>query len=81
MERIIHQDLLENKDSGIFALLDEECRMPNPKLDIFVLKVFSNHKDCSSFSRPHPSKDQQSGFVIRHFANSVFYSTVRENII
>ncbi|XP_031625631.1 myosin heavy chain 95F-like [Contarinia nasturtii] len=31
-------DMLENKKFGIFSLLDEECRMPNPQTESFIQK-------------------------------------------
>lgn len=65
--------MLENKLFGIFALLDEECRMPNPKTESFMQKITYRHRNCIAFSSLCRTK---SDFVIRHFGQDVTYNSV-----
>lgn len=78
-------DLFENEICGIFTLLEEECRMPNPQKTSFVQKVISKHRSCSVFSL-YPSgktgcmKNAQCDFIIRHFEQDVLYTAVRNSL-
>ncbi|ORX79474.1 hypothetical protein BCR32DRAFT_205566 [Anaeromyces robustus] len=57
--------LIESKDKGIFALLDEECLMPVPSTSSFLNKLdryHINHKYYDSF------------FWLKHYAGEVDYS-------
>lgn len=76
-------DMFESRTSGIFTLLDEECRMPNPQMSSFMQKVISIHERCSAFSLFRSNKafsqNTQCGFVIRHFGHNVFYATVNNS--
>lgn len=62
---------MENKVSGIFALLDDECKLPQPNLNNFMQRVNSTHAKCDAFSSIH------DGFTICHFAKNVSYTAVR----
>lgn len=77
--------MFESKTSGIFTLLDEECRMPNPNTKSFMQKVVTYHGNCANFSMV-PSKKIASdyvnsfGFVIHHFGQEVYYRTVQNSL-
>lgn len=63
--------MLENKQRGIFALLDEECRKPNPQTKCFMQNVLLQYE-----SRSHFFKSHINDFVIRHFGQNVCYTPV-----
>lgn len=67
--------MLEGRTFGIFDLLDEECRMPNPNVASFMQKVQSNHRAKLDFSS---NRSLNSCFVIQHFGHKVQYTTVRK---
>lgn len=74
--------MFENRATGIFILLDEECRMPNPQKTSFIQKVVSNHGGCGAFSLCPSNiadgiKQGQYDFIIRHFEQEVCYKAVR----
>lgn len=73
--------MFERRTSGIFDLLDEECRLPNPRIECFMQKVIVNHGRCRVFSSCQPNKtaSQQNNysFVIRHFSYEVLYTVVK----
>lgn len=65
--------LLETPRSGMFALLDEELRLPQGSDQGFLRKVEKEHKEKSSrFKRDFRMKDDH--FEIKHFAGVVLYS-------
>lgn len=64
--------MFEDKKVGIFGLLDEECRMPNPQTTSFMRKLRSNHG--SAFDT---RANTQYEFAIHHFGYEVLYTTVR----
>lgn len=77
-------DLIEGKNNGILAILDEESKLPKPSYTHFTESV---HK-CwpkeyrlglprSSKLKVHRSLREDEGFLIRHFAGAVCYQTVR----
>ena len=63
-------DLLQHKPLGIFAMLDEECMVPQGSDQGFVNKLVKQHKEHPNFDIV---KIQQSEFVVQHFAGSVTY--------
>lgn len=75
-------DLLEAKTIGIFDLLDEESKLPTPKADHFTMEVHNKNKNHFRLDIPRKSKlkshreirDDQ-GFLIKHFAGGVVYTT------
>lgn len=74
-------DMLEDRTYGIFALLDEESRLPRPKISSFIQKIVSKHERCSAFSLCRPKKaDSSYDFVIRHFGKDVCCSTVNNSL-
>jgi myosin-6 len=70
------------KTIGIFDLLDEESRLPTPKSDHFTMEVHQKNKNHFRLEVPRKSKlkshreirDDQ-GFLIKHFAGGVVYTT------
>lgn len=85
VEFIDNQDciqLLENKSSGIFDLLDEESRLPKPSAQHFTQSVHTSNKGHFRLALPRTSKlkahreiRDDEGFLIRHFAGAVCYET------
>ncbi|XP_033741492.1 unconventional myosin-VI-like isoform X2 [Pecten maximus] len=77
-------DLIEMKGCGIFDLLDEESKLPQPKPDHFTMEVHNRNKKHFRLSLPRKSKlkmhrdvRDEEGFLIRHFAGAVCYHTVQ----
>merc|ERR1712038_351345 len=76
-------DLIESKSSGgIFALLDEESKLPKPSHNHFTAAVHSNNSSHFRLALPRKSKLREhrelrddDGFIIRHFAGAVCYQT------
>ena len=84
---LIHQpqdciDLIESKGSGIFSLLDEESKLPKPNSQHFTSAVHNNNGSHFRLALPRKSKlrahreiRDEDGFLIRHFAGAVCYTT------
>lgn len=76
-------DLIESKGTGgIFALLDEESKLPKPSHCHFTAAVHSNNSSHFRLALPRKSKLREhreirddDGFIIRHFAGAVCYQT------
>ncbi|KAL7669053.1 hypothetical protein ACOME3_009724 [Neoechinorhynchus agilis] len=75
-------DLIEARRNGILSLLDEESRLPSPDHQHFTQEVFRKNKGHQrlDLSRKSPLKLYREildteGFMIRHFAGAVVYST------
>lgn len=67
-------DLLDHKTTGIFQQLDNECKIPNPNLERFMVNVNSTHAYSPAFILNHG----QNSFTIKHFSGKVTYQTVRQ---
>lgn len=71
--------LIESRPTGIFALLNEESKLPIPSYTCFTTKVHNAWKANVDLLTPRslqmPMKDED-GFVIRHFIGTVYYETV-----
>lgn len=68
-------DLIEHKQTGIFAMIDDECRLPQAtdiKLAARMYKALESH---SRFSVTAPQK-RDSKFCIKHYAGQVVYCTI-----
>ncbi|CAF0726267.1 unnamed protein product [Didymodactylos carnosus] len=80
---IDNQDyLIEAKTTGAFDLLDEESKLPTPKPDHFTAEVHKRNKGHPRLDFPRKSKLRSNreirddeGFLIRHYAGGVVYST------
>ncbi|EUB58330.1 Myosin-VI [Echinococcus granulosus] len=73
-------DLIESKDFGILALLDEESRLPNSNSEHFTNEVHRSHGNNPRLTVPRRDKKfknlrDSEGFLLRHFAGSVCYTT------
>ncbi|CAF1210556.1 unnamed protein product, partial [Didymodactylos carnosus] len=75
-------DLIEAKITGAFDLLDEESKLPTPKPDHFTAEVHNRNKGHPRLDFPRKSKLRSNreirddeGFLIRHYAGGVVYST------
>merc|ERR1711892_1171159 len=75
-------DLIETKGSGIFGLLDEESKLPKPNPQHFTSAVHNNNGSHFRLALPRKSKlkehreiRDEDGFLIRHFAGAVCYTT------
>lgn len=65
-------DLLAGKKEGVFAMLDEECIVPNGSDQGFCNKLIKQHKGHRRFDE---IKTKPTWFVIKHFAGPVSYCT------
>ncbi|XP_031632480.1 myosin heavy chain 95F isoform X3 [Contarinia nasturtii] len=75
-------ELIESKSKGIFILLDEESKLPKPSFNHFTLEVHKSWKGHFRLSLPRASKlkahrtlRDEEGFLVRHFAGAVCYTT------
>lgn len=75
-------DLIETKGTGIFSLLDEESKLPKPNCQHFTSAAHNNNGNHFRLSLPRKSKlkehreiRDEDGFLIRHFAGAVCYTT------
>ncbi|CAJ1072681.1 unconventional myosin-IXb-like isoform X1 [Xyrichtys novacula] len=62
--------LISEKSTGLFDLLDEESNLPQATDETLLNKLKQQHQDSPFFV---PSADTESTFVIRHFAGRVKY--------
>jgi myosin heavy subunit/WD40 repeat protein len=65
-------DILQARTTGVFSMLDEECRVPNGSDQGFCSKLIKQHKGHRRFDE---IKTKPTWFVIRHFAGPVQYCT------
>merc|ERR1719186_253750 len=75
-------DLIESSGRGIFALLDEESKLPKPNCQHFTSAVHNNNGSHFRLALPRKSRlkehreiRDEDGFLIRHFAGAVCYTT------
>ena len=73
---------MEAKSKGIFALLDEESKLPKPSHCHFTSAVHANNAGHFRLALPRKSKLREhreirddDGFLVRHFAGAVCYTT------
>mmetsp|Transcript_66996 Transcript_66996/g.193594 ORF Transcript_66996/g.193594 Transcript_66996/m.193594 type:complete len:1699 (+) Transcript_66996:102-5198(+) len=65
-------DILQAKATGVFAILDEECVVPQGSDTGFCNKLIKQHKGHRRFDE---IKTKPTWFVIKHFAGPVAYCT------
>ena len=72
---------MEDRREGIFAILDEECVVPQATEASFCLKVHTKHSAHPYLSAPKPSRKargkrykKEEAFVVKHFAGEVTYA-------
>ncbi|XP_075244951.1 unconventional myosin-VI-like isoform X2 [Convolutriloba macropyga] len=75
-------DLVELKSLGIIDIMNEEMKLPKPNAEHFTTQVHSKHKDNFRLQTPRKSRlalykswRDEEGFLIRHFAGAVCYTT------
>ncbi|VDN09933.1 unnamed protein product [Dibothriocephalus latus] len=71
-------DLMEEKRTGIMALLDEESRLPAGTVEHFTAEVHRIHANNKRLEVPRKLKlklRDSEGFVLYHFAGPVCYTT------
>lgn len=75
-------DLIECKGTGIFAILDEESKLPKPSAEHFTMEVHQKWAGHFRLALPRTSRlkahrdtRDNEGFMIRHFAGAVCYRT------
>ena len=65
-------DLLENKSTGIFSMLDTQCKTPNGSEGDFCKGVNAAHAKAAFLAPSRNAKlRDEEGFIIRHFAGNV----------
>eukprot|EP00913_Durusdinium_trenchii_P025826 g24238.t1 len=62
--------MLQGKATGVFAILDEECVVPQGSDQGFCNKLIKQHKGHRRFDE---IKTKPTWFVIKHFAGPVSY--------
>lgn len=74
--------MIEQKNIGIFDLLDEESKLPSSSPQHFTSEVHAKYGKHSRLDVPRKSKlkshrviRDDEGFLIRHFAGGVVYTT------
>lgn len=68
-------DLLEQKGTGIFSMIDEEINVPRGSDEGFLGKVLQKHAKHPNFARPRPKdKDSRIVFIVTHYAGGVPYN-------
>jgi len=67
-------DLIENKISGIFAMIDDECRLPNSSDIKLAGRMYKAYDKNLRFNASITQK-RDNLFCINHYAGSVVYST------
>lgn len=72
-------DLFDAASCGIFPTLDDEQNMPKASDLTFTDKVYMRNKHSLRLSHPRATKGvgltRREGFVVRHFAGDVVYSS------
>ena len=61
-------DLIEKRNTGIIALLDEACMFPATTHEQFAQKLYTNLKDSTRFQKP---KRSMTAFTLDHYAGEV----------
>ncbi|MFH4979545.1 hypothetical protein AB6A40_006254 [Gnathostoma spinigerum] len=75
-------ELFENSPYGIWAILDEEARLPKPSAENFTRTLLQHLSSNKCFDKPRKSKVREhremrddEGFLVRHYAGAVCYET------
>jgi len=67
-------DLIEHKQTGIIAMLDDECRLPKASDDKFHSRLVKSMDSHGRFSCTAAQK-RNGDFCVNHYAGPVVYST------
>jgi myosin V len=68
-------ELLEHKINGIFAMLDDECRLPKSSDEKFASRMYKEYANHGRFSSSAAQK-RSGKFCINHYAGSVEYTVL-----
>eukprot|EP01036_Dinobryon_divergens_P031607 gene31607-41039_t len=68
-------DLIENKVSGILAMIDDECRLPSSSDERLASRMYKALDAHSRFVASAPQKRDYK-FCVKHYAGSVTYCTL-----
>ena len=69
-------DLIEHRQHGIFALLNDECKLPKASDTKLASRMYAALKDHDRFSASN-TQQRDGTFQIRHYAGPVVYSVNR----
>ena len=67
-------DLIEHKQTGILALLEDECKLPKATDEKFANRMYKQYQGNTRFSANVIQK-RDFKFCIDHYAGPVVYST------
>lgn len=77
-------DLIECPRGGILCILDEESKLPKPAATHFTSEIHRQYPNHFRLALPRKSKIKEhreirddEGFLVRHFAGAVCYSTAQ----
>jgi myosin-5 len=65
-------DLIEHKQKGMLAMLDDECRLPGASDEKFSSRLYKAYDGNNRFSAT-PAQKRDSMFCVRHYAGVVVY--------
>ena len=68
-------DLIEHKQIGILAMIDDECRLPKATDEKLAARMYKALEAHTRFSASAPQK-RDSMFCIKHYAGQVVYCTI-----
>ncbi|CAL8140875.1 unnamed protein product [Orchesella dallaii] len=77
-------ELIERNPRGILSILDEESKLPKPTAGHFTSEIHKQYPNHFRLALPRKSKIKEhreirddEGFLVRHFAGAVCYSTAQ----
>lgn len=68
-------DVIELKKTGIFGVLDEQCRMPRTNDETFLEAVANKQKKNGEYFRR--DRKRRTFFLVAHYAGDVAYDVCR----
>ena len=68
-------DLIEHKQTGILAILDDQCKLPKATDERLASTLYKNFDNNSRFSATAPQK-RNCSFCINHYAGPVVYDVI-----
>jgi myosin heavy subunit len=69
-----NQESLDLITNGLFTILDDQCRIPNPTDKRYVSQLYKELTQFSTFSKT-PLMESAGQFCVQHFAGPVIYSS------
>ena len=68
-------DLIEHRQTGILAMLDDECKLPQASDQKFASRLYREYTGHQRFSAS-ASQKRDNQFAICHYAGPVVYTAV-----